>query len=433
MRLCALLAALVAAATLPHQPPGIDVSVVAVLVAAAVSTTGTRTPTNVVFGLMALSLAALAGWLDAGWVIAIDLATACLLAALATGGVRLTALVAPLRALVDVPALVPRTPAGWVQPARGLLFGAALVLPFGALFWSGDAAFAELGDRTFPPFSSLPLRLLVFCLVLAGALGLALSARKPPRRATREQAIGTLARLEWAIPIALLDLLFLVFVVVQVAVLFGGHDHVLATAGLTYAEYARQGFWQLIAACSLTLGVVGGTLRFARMSDRKDVVIRDVLLAVLVALTFLVLASAVHRLRLYEDAFGLTRSRLLAESFCFSLAGLFGLLVCARAIPMVQRHFAAIVVGGAGAAVLAFSVSNPDARVANRNVERWRETGKIDVAYLQGLSADAVPVLASLPEPLRGRVLGPYRNRLARGEAWTSGNLSRRRARVLLG
>jgi hypothetical protein len=433
MRLFAVLAALVAATTLPHQPPGIGVPVVAVLIAAAVSATAVRTPLNVVFGLMALSLAALAGWFDAGWVVAIDLATACVLAALATGGVRLTALVAPLRALVDVPELMPTTPAGWVQTARGFLLGSALVVPFGALFWTGDAAFAELGDRTFPQFSGLPLRLLVFGLVLAGALGLALAARKPPRPATRQHAVGMLARLEWAIPIALLDLLFLVFVVVQVTVLFGGHDHVLATAGLTYAEYARQGFWQLIAACSLTLGVVGGTLRFARMSDRRDLVIRDVLLAVLVGATSLVLVSAVHRLRLYEDAFGLTRSRLLAESFCFALAGLFGLLGCARAVRMVRRHFAAIVVGGAAVAVLAFSVSNPDARVANRNVERWRETGKIDVAYLQGLSADAVPALASLPDPLRARVLAPYRDRLGRNEAWTSANLSRHRARGLLG
>ena len=47
---------------------------------------------------------------------------------------------------------------------------------------------------------------------------------------------------EWALPLALLAGLFAVFVAVQIAVLFGGHEHVLRTAGLTYAEYARQGF-----------------------------------------------------------------------------------------------------------------------------------------------------------------------------------------------
>ena len=49
------------------------------------------------------------------------------------------------------------------------------------------------------------------------------------------------------IPLTLLDALFLAFVIVQLAVLFGGHDRVLRTTGLTYAEYARSGFWQLLA------------------------------------------------------------------------------------------------------------------------------------------------------------------------------------------
>jgi hypothetical protein len=432
MRLYALLAAVVAAATFPHEPPGVDVFGVALLVAGAVATGAARTPTTAVFAVLALTLTAFAAVLDAGWIVALDLAAACVLGALATAGTRLAALVAPIRALRNAPGLVPQTPTASLQAARGVLLGSALVLPFGALFWSGDAAFAELGGQALPSVSTLPLRLTVFGLVLAGTLGLALAARTPRSAVARQRFTVGLAPLEWAIPIALLDLLFLVFVVVQLTVLFGGHDHVLGTAGLTYAEYARQGFWQLIAACALTSAVIGGTMRFARPSGRRDLVLRDALLAVLVALTLVVLASAVHRLGLYEDAFGLTRSRLAAESFCFALAGFFGLLICARVVPAVRARLATVAVSGAAAALVVFSASNPDARVASRNVERWRETGRIDLAYLQALSADAVPSLATLPDPLRGRVLAPYRARLERREAWTSANLSRHRARTSL-
>ena len=432
MRLYALLAAVVAAATFPHEPPGVDVLVVALLVAGPVATGAARTQATAVFAVLALTLTAFAALRDAGWVVALDLAAACVLGTLAAAGTRLVALIAPIRALRHVPGLVPQTPTASLQAARGVLLGSVLVLPFGALFWSGDAAFAELGGQALPSVSALPLRLTVFGLVLAGALGLALAARTPRSAVARERFSVSLARLEWAIPIALLDLLFLVFVVVQLAVLFGGHDHVLATAGLTYAEYARQGFWQLIAACALTSAVIGGTMRFARPSGRRDLVLRDALLAVLVALTLVVLASAVHRLRLYEDAFGLTRSRLAAESFCFALAGFFALLNLARVVPAVRTHLPAVAVSGAAAALVAFSASNPDARVASRNVERWRETGRIDVAYLQALSADAVPALATLPDPLRERVLAPYRTRLERREAKTSANLSRHRARTFL-
>ena len=39
---------------------------------------------------------------------------------------------------------------------------------------------------------------------------------------------------------------FLAFVVIQVRYLFGGAGRVAATAGLTYAEYARRGFFELV-------------------------------------------------------------------------------------------------------------------------------------------------------------------------------------------
>ena len=47
--------------------------------------------------------------------------------------------------------------------------------------------------------------------------------------------------------------LFAAFVALQIAALYGGHDHVLRTAGLTYAEYAHEGFAQLMVAAALTL------------------------------------------------------------------------------------------------------------------------------------------------------------------------------------
>ena len=68
--------------------------------------------------------------------------------------------------------------------------------------------------------------------------------------------------------------------------------------------------------------------------------------------------------------------------------------------------------------------------MAQRNVDRWEQTGRLDVAYLQGLSADAVPAVDRLPEPLRSCVLGGMAAVPADGPGgW---NLSRSRARALL-
>jgi hypothetical protein len=300
------------------------------------------------------------------------------------------------------------------------------------LFASADAAFSEIVDVPLPAPESLTLRLLVLCLVLAGALGLGLAARRP-RATVADPARTRLARWEWLLPLALLDAVFALFVAVQLAVLFGGRDHVLETSGLTYAEYARQGFWQLLAAASLTLVVVGVAARYAGPVTRGDRRVLRALLAVLCALTGVVLASALHRLGLYEDAFGLTRARLAAQAALVWLGGVFALVLLAGAISGVRRGAREAAVIGTALALLGFSLANPDGIVASRNVDRWDEEGRIDLRYLQGLSADAVPAILELDHPARDDVLRPLRAELAGDDPWSSANLSRHRARSLLG
>ena len=97
----------------------------------------------------------------------------------------------------------------------------------------------------------------VFGLVVAFVLGGGYLMRFAPRLDAMAPApMRPVPRWEWAVPLGVLDALFLAFVAVQATVLFGGHRHVLETEGLTYAEYARQGFWQLLWVSALTLLVL---------------------------------------------------------------------------------------------------------------------------------------------------------------------------------
>jgi hypothetical protein len=83
-------------------------------------------------------------------------------------------------------------------------------------------------------------------------------------------------------------------------------------------------------------------------------------------------------------------------------------------------------------ALVAFSAADPDARIADRNVSRWQESGRIDLDYLGTLSADAVPTLERLPQSLAEPALAPIEERLGTSDPWTSANASRARARRLL-
>jgi Domain of unknown function (DUF4173) len=432
VRWLALAAALLAAATLPDGPPGIGVVAVAVLVAGAVAAARSPSPRAWGFAALALALVSFAALRDAPWVVAIDLTAAWLVGCVAVGGAGLPALAAPFVRLADAPALAPSAPAGIGAALRGVVLGGVLVVPFAALFTAADAAFAELGGRIpFPSLGSLPERAAVFALALAATLGLALAARRPPKRG-EWHAEERLSPIEWAIPLGALVALFTAFVGVQLAVLFGGHDHVLETAGLTYAEYAREGFAELVVAGLLTLGVIAVAAAFAQTPSRRDRLLLRSLLGALCVLTLVIVASALHRLDLYEDAFGLTRARLAAEALALWLGGAFLLVLVAGSVARARAHLSDLAVAGSALALIAFSLVDPDARIAERNVVHWRETGRIDVAYLSGLSADAVPELMRLPEPLQGRVLLDLSEELAEDEPWSSANLSRARARDAL-
>jgi len=125
------------------------------------------------------------------------------------------------------------------------------------------------------------------------------------------------------VPLAVVDGLFLSFVVVQLTVLFGSREHVLRTTGLTYAEYARHGFWQLLVVTGLTLAVIAVAVRVApRVSPRDRLVVR-VMLGALCVLSLVIVASALHRMSLYQQEYGWTRLRLLVSAVELALASIF--------------------------------------------------------------------------------------------------------------
>jgi hypothetical protein len=225
-------------------------------------------------------------------------------------------------------------------------------------------------------------------IAVAGSL-LRASHAPSPETGERKRRLG---RVEWVIVLGALDALFAAFVAVQLAALFGGHDFVSETAGLTYADYARQGFGQLLAVAALTLAIIA----VARRDDRG---VRW-LLGGLCVLTLVVLASALKRLGLYEEAFGYTRLRVSAHVAILWLGAIFALILAAGATRrpgLLPRAVVAVT----AAFLIAFAASNPDLRIARGNLARG---GELDGSYLNGLSADAAPALERC-RPATGGVL----------------------------
>lgn len=438
-------------AALTVRPHTVGLALPVVAVAALAVALGTRSRplmwADVVATAAACCLFATGAVRGASWLAFLCLLAGCAVAAVGLVGARTwTGIVVGCVAAALAPAWAGR----WAEPALrelhperlplrrvGLVAGAStvLLLVFGGLFAAADPAYRSLLGRAAPdlPVTEAVGRLITLVVVTALVVVAAWLAQVPPAVDALAPAAGRpVRRWEWVLPLAALDVLFLSFVLVQLAVLFGGRRHVLETEGLSYAEYARHGFWQLLVVTALTLVVVALAVRAAPRTSYVDRLAVRLLLGVLCTTALVIVASALQRMSLYQQEYGFTRLRLLVDAVELALGAVFVLLLAAG-VRLSGSWLPRASVAVAGSALLALAALNPDAWIAEHNVARYAATGRLDVAYLSTLSADAVPALTALPAPLRDCALARVAAELARVEdPWYDVNLGRHRARVAL-
>lgn len=328
----------------------------------------------------------------------------------------------------------------------GLLLAGPVVGVFVALFAVADAVFASMLARAFDwrlDLAEWPLRLMVWGLlswVLAGVLVLLVGATS---EVSRDRSISFRRRLgpiEALILLLATDLLFGVFVVIQAVYLLGGID-TLAASGQTYSQYARRGFFELVAVAMLAGGLVLGLDGIVRDRTRWY---RGATMTLLL-LTAPILASAAYRLALYQQAYGWTELRFYVAAAIVWLGACIGAGVVTVSRDRVRWLPHAVAILGLVVA-LGVNIVGPQAFVASENVARALDpsrvpadgTSGLDARYLIGLGDDAVPVLVEayprLPNADRavvGTALLGRRGELLRLQAatgWPSWNLGRERA-----
>lgn len=352
---------------------------------------------------------------------------------------------------------------------RGLLLATPLLLVFGALFISADQVFAGLvtdlvGSALEEWASHVAVTGILAWLATGYLTGFLTGTR------VREVVEGRFRRpsvgiVEAGVALGLVDLLFAAFVAVQFRYLFGGAGLVEVTPGLTYAEYAREGFAQLALASALVLPTLLVADWLLRPKTRLQRTVFRAVGGLQLLLLLVVIASAFQRVRAYQGAYGLTESRFYGAAFLIWLT-LVGLWFGATVLRGRRERFAypALLSGFTALAVL--FVANPDAWIARTNLARSgfapeatapaaapgtapesaaggdredeRADGSppsVDAEYLASLSADAVPTLLEAFPGLRPEARCQIARRLLdrwgtdRDRDWRSWNRAVVRAR----
>lgn len=319
---------------------------------------------------------------------------------------------------------------------KGSLLAVPLVIVLIALLgsadpiirWGTDRIAAWLPDWSFPP----RLVFFIFLLTLtlgANTLGLRQLVAKLPQfpAVTTRPTIGlTEQRMVLWSAIAVLWL----FVALQVSYLIHPPPAVIGT-GITFAEFARRGFGELSVATTLVTAIII-ILEYARpqqATERDRTTLRRLEIALIVALE-LVLLSAFRRVLLYEEAYGFTAGRVVAQTYMIAMGVALAALAWEIWRGKISVSFGRRVAEIALASFTVLVFWNHERWIVNKNIDRGRDTGKFDAHYATVLmSRDAIPTLvrrrAEIPQAQRDTVEADLAcDRLPAARRWFEWNRS---------
>lgn len=217
----------------------------------------------------------------------------------------------------------------------------------------------------------------------------------------------------------LLSAMYLVFCSVQVVYLFVGSMRL--PEGMTYADYAHRGFYMLLFVCLVNLALVLFIRKYFAVHK-----ILNVMLLLICACTFVMMASSAYRMFLYIAAYQLTFLRVLVLVTLAALALLMAgvvLIILKPQFPLFRYSLAVVSV-----IYLCLAFSHVDGIIASYNLSHAEESEHMDWWYLSQLSMDAAPAVVDYYEgaslEVRNQMeLGALRAKQMSEEAVTASDL----------
>ncbi len=282
----------------------------------------------------------------------------------------------------------------------GVLIGIAAAIPLLVivivLLCSADAVFGGIFKGIGKWLESLnapraiwyAVRCISFTLFIFSAFYFLAWPRGKKGRAAERQHEGT-----WSVPFLvvfiLLDLVYAVFVAIQVAFLFGGMKAAAMQGG--YAEYARTGFFQLVAVAFINMAAVLVSATFMKHDACRSAAKWAAMLLTL--FTAVILASAVYRMILYISVYGLSLLRVLTLWGMAMIA--IGLALSAVKLWRADVKFFPVFFAVCIASWIAFNYSNPAGLIADYNADLYLSgrAETVDVVYLRDLGPEAMKSL----------------------------------------
>lgn len=276
----------------------------------------------------------------------------------------------------------------------GVLIGFPMLIFVVVLLNSADAIFSDYIGSAFQVLWEniviSPNIVLVVALMLLGFFGIytflsALTLNNMPDYQKEREKKNPIIAITFTV---MITIIYLIFSIIQVVFLFSGG--MMLPEGYTYAEYAHQGFFQLLFLCIFNLILVLCCMSLFEMNRWLKTI-----LMVFSGCTYVMIASSVYRMILYISCYHLTFLRMLVLWFLALLVVLLaGVMwsIWKKNFPMFRFGMAVVTVF-----YLVLSFSHFDYWIARYNISQMGDQLEYeDVSYLCNLSLDAAPALAEV-------------------------------------
>jgi len=182
--------------------------------------------------------------------------------------------------------------------------------------------------------------------------------------------------------------IYTLFVIVQFKYLFAGSA---LPQGLTYTEYARKGFFELLALTGVNIAAILTVIKLTKNYSGKWYVFTKVLCHYLCAVTIVLLISSFYRMMLYTNDDGLTRLRFYV--FGFLVFEGIGLLLTFVYIAKPKMNITLIYLVIALTYYSILNIVPADNIIARNQIDKYLNGERDGLSYIFTLSADAAPAM----------------------------------------
>lgn len=260
-----------------------------------------------------------------------------------------------------------------------------------------DALFSHIWSLIL----GIPVGMLIFGLLISSSDGKCRNILTEDQCRNKYTAVKIVPSLTVAVAVLPLIFLYVIFFISQWQYYISGFTGVLPE-NFSYAEYAREGFFQLCIVSIINLCIILFIFAFMKRNASLSNGLLKAISLTFAVITLILISTAFAKLFMYIKSYGLTQLRVYAAWFMALLALIFIIVAIKQFVP----KFKALAVSFAVTVVMfaLLGLVNVDGMIAKYNIDRYLDGSlkEVDVVELERLGDAAIPEMVRLLDELEG-------------------------------